>query len=347
MSGGGHGQGGKRRVHEEEHEEHENHERWLVSYADMMTLLMVLFIVMFAISQVDTKKFAALKTGLSTGFGAPVALLSGGDELLDVGGSVAPDSVNLPGAAGSTRNTAAQVDAKKVSELAQSQQDASVAKEVKNLKDAEKKLQKALEKAGLKDKATFRFDERGLVVTIATDKVLFGSGSADLTPEGTRILDVVAPTLKNLPNRLSIDGHTNSIPISTAQFTSNWELSSARATGVLRSLRARDGIPYNRMSATGYADTEPLVPGSGPKALSANRRVEIVVLAAIDNSAGRSLAKQGNGETSETTGTTGSSGPLGSGALDSAGASGGEPAGSSNRSNVLKGISDAGKSLSN
>src|SRR5690349_23012994 len=102
----GHPAKGAAKAHGKKHaahdEEHENHERWLVSYADMMTLLMVLFIVMFAISQVDQKKFNALKTGLAAGFGAPVAILTGGDALLTPGGSVAPDSVNLAGAAGST-----------------------------------------------------------------------------------------------------------------------------------------------------------------------------------------------------------------------------------------------------
>src|SRR4051794_37528300 len=100
-SGSGHG---KRHI-EEEHEEHENHERWLVSYADMMTLLMVLFIVMFAISQVDQRKFAALKTGLEAGFGTPVAMMPGGDAMLDPGGNVAPDSVNLAGTAAGTKQT--------------------------------------------------------------------------------------------------------------------------------------------------------------------------------------------------------------------------------------------------
>jgi chemotaxis protein MotB len=298
VSGGGHG-GGKRRHHEEEHEEHENHERWLVSYADMMTLLMVLFIVMFAISQVDQKKFMALKTGLAAGFGAPVAMLTGGDALLDPGGNVAPDSVNLAGAAGSTTpstgvDPAAAVQPEKVAELAKAQQEAQVQQEVENLQQTQEDLKKALKDKGLDKGATFRFDERGLVVTIATDEVLFDSGGAELKPEGRRILDTLAPALKKLPNRLSIDGHTNNIPIHTAQFPSNWELSADRATGVLRYLRSAHGIPFARMSATGFADTEPLLPPSNPKSVSVNRRVEIVVVARVDDSAGRAVQELGN-----------------------------------------------------
>jgi chemotaxis protein MotB len=293
------GGGRKRRGHEEEHEEHENHERWLVSYADMMTLLMVLFIVMFAISQVDEKKFAALKTGLAAGFGAPVAILSGGDQMLDPGGAVAPDSVNLAGAAGAKTPSAAldpsrAVQPERVAQLAKAQEEAQVSKEVENLAKAQAELKKQLAAKGLEKGASFRFDERGLVVSIATDDVLFDSGGAGLRERGREILDVLAPTLEKLPNRLSIDGHTNNIPIRTAQFPSNWELSADRATGVLRYLHNAHDLSYGRMSATGFADTEPLLPASDPRSISANRRVEIVVIARVDDSAGRAVAELGN-----------------------------------------------------
>ncbi|MFZ0158127.1 MAG: flagellar motor protein MotB [Kineosporiaceae bacterium] len=294
MSGGGHG-AGTRRAHEEEHEEHENHERWLVSYADMMTLLMVLFIVMFAISQVDQKKFMALKTGLSAGFGAPVAILSGGDQLLDPGGAVAPDSVNLAGSAkGDTRtaNENPQVSPEKVAEIVRATSHAAAAKEAANLKQAQEELKRALREAGLPKGATFRIDERGLVVTIATDQVLFDSGSAALRWKGKLILDALTPTLTRLPNKISVDGHTDSIPIHTARYPTNWELSTDRATGVLRYLGS--SIPVARMSATGFADTRPLRAGTGASAMAANRRVEIVVQASVDNTAGRAIAEVAN-----------------------------------------------------
>lgn len=294
--------GHKRRGHEEEHdEEHENHERWLVSYADMMTLLMVLFIVLFAISQVDQKKFAALKTGLSAGFGAPVAIMPGADALLDPGGAVAPDSVNIDGSSGGVKANAnidpqvAEINPERVAQLAKATSEAQVKREVENLKKARNELKKALAKAGVAKGATFRFDERGLVVTIVTDNVLFHSGSATLESQGRTILNAVGPTMRELPNKLSIDGHTNSIPIHTEQFFSNWELSSARATGVLRYLHGADSIPNNRMSATGFADTKPRLPNSDPRSVSLNRRVEIVIMARVDNSSGRAVENLGNG----------------------------------------------------
>ncbi len=290
MSGGPAHRSG-RGGHEEEHEEHENHERWLVSYADMMTLLMVLFIVMFAVSQVDQEKFAAVKVGLAAGFGAPVAMLHGGDQLLDPGGSVAPDSVNLAGSVGGTKssNSTSMPSPEQVAAVVRATTEASVKQEVAKLEEAEKQLKAALVEAGLKNGATFRIDERGLVITVATDDVLFASGSATLQSKGRRILDVLAPTLSDLPNRISIDGHTDVMPIHTARYPSNWELSTDRATRVLRYLSP--DVPVTRMAATGFADTRPLAAGTGAKALTTNRRVEIVVLASVDDAAGRAIAK--------------------------------------------------------
>ena len=129
---------------------------------------------------------------------------------------------------------------------------------------------------------------------MATDKVLFDSASARLLPQGRVILDALAPTLATLPNRLSVDGHTNSLPIATDRFPSNWELSTDRATGVLRYLAGPGKVASTRMVAAGYADTRPLLPGSDPRSVVVNRRVEIVVLASLDDSAGRALAELGN-----------------------------------------------------
>lgn len=291
---------GRRRQAPHHEEEHENHERWLVSYADMMTLLMVLFIVMFAISAVDQKKFAALKTGLAAGFGAPVAILSGGDALLDPGGAVAPDSVNLTGSvAGHVNETpidpAQAIDPEAVAQLAKSTSRAAVADEAKHLQKVRKDLKQALVAAGLKDGATFRFDERGLVVTIATDDVLFASGSATLRQQGRAILAALAPTLRSVPNRITVDGHTNRLAIHTARYPSNWELSADRSSHVLRYLVDRHKLEPQMISAAAYADTRPLLPRSDPDSLRKNRRVEIVIVADVDDDVRRALAEVADG----------------------------------------------------
>jgi chemotaxis protein MotB len=289
---------GRRGGHDEEHEEHENHERWLVSYADMMTLLMVLFIVMFAISSINQGKFDQLKEGLHKGFGTPQTMMAGGGNLLDSGSGVAPDdpqvdSVAEGGSGGVDANSWKAASPQQVAGLVKQTEQAQVRQEVENLKKAEEALKAALAKAGVPHGATFRFDERGLVVTIATDKVLFESGSARLRRQGRHILDAIEPTLAGLPNRISVDGHTNTVPIATDRYPSNWELSTDRAAGVLRYLARPGGIPVDRMSAAGYADTRPLRPASDPRALVVNRRVEIVVLAGVDDSLGQAVARLG------------------------------------------------------
>jgi chemotaxis protein MotB len=108
--------------------------------------------------------------------------------------------------------------------------------------------------------------------------VLFDAEQADLRPEGAVILDAVAPTLREAPNQLAVEGHANHLPVTAGgPWPSNWELSAYRATTVVRYL-AGTGLPEPRMSANGYSSTRPLVPETDPNAISVNRRVDIVVL---------------------------------------------------------------------
>jgi chemotaxis protein MotB len=271
---------GRRRAKKHEEEEHENHERWLVSYADMVTLLMCLFIVLFAISQVDKSKFAALSAGLSASFGAPITALPGtspeGSVLdalpaaVDIAAGIAPgervDQAEVDQAAAQ----AAAERAQRVAAEAQSAYD--------DLAEARRKIEAALAAAGYSGAARFEIDERGLVVHIVADQVLFDAERADLRPEGAVILGAVAPTLTGLPNELAVEGHANHLPVTPGGlWPSNWELSAYRATTVVRYL-AGAGVPQARMSANGYSSTEPLVPESDPNAITVNRRVDIVVL---------------------------------------------------------------------
>jgi chemotaxis protein MotB len=248
-----------RRVHHEEEEEHENHERWLITYADMITLLMVLFIVLFSISQVDLAKFKQFKAGL-TEFG------NGESSLIELheGGLLTEPQL------------AALTEAENA--LAEKNADAkSAEQEQVTLRQAQAQITEQLALAGLEKAAQFRYEGRGLVVTIVTDRVLFAPGSADLTVGGQAILDVVSDALAPLPNLLAIEGHTDSVPISTDRFPSNWELSTARATSVLRAIVTGHGIDPDRLSAAGYADQRPLAPNDSVDGRAQNRRVEIVV----------------------------------------------------------------------
>ena len=128
-----------------------------------------------------------------------------------------------------------------------------------------------------------QFEQRdnGLVVNVVTDRVLFELGEASLRPEGRKVLDAVAPALRGLPNALTVEGHTDNVPVS-GRYASNWELSTERATTVLRYLLTR-GVPSGQVSAAGYADQRPLSSNATAAGRARNRRVAIVVHA-LDSS---------------------------------------------------------------
>jgi len=271
---------GRKRPKKHEEEEHENHERWLVSYADMVTLLMCLFIVLFAMSQVDKAKFAALASGLSASFGAPITALPGTTPEGSVLDSLPAPADIAQGIANGDQVEQTQVEAAAAQAAIERAQ--RVAAEAQgaydDMAEARAKIDAALAEAGYSGAARYEIDERGLVVHIVADAVLFDAEKAELRPEGRQILDAMAPTLIGLPNVLRVEGHANHLPVDPkGPWPSNWELSSYRASTVLRWL-AGDGVPEPRMSATGYSSTRPLVPESDPTALSVNRRVDVVVL---------------------------------------------------------------------
>ena len=251
-------------------EEEENAERWLLTYADMITLLMVLFIVLFAIGQIDQKKFDKLHDGLAQSFGEST-VLNGGAGLLD--GSAA----QAPAPDDSLAGQQALQAQRKALLAAQLAADAT-AKQAKEMATLEASFAAALAKKGLSSSVEFqKVQERGLVVNIITDRVLFDPGEATLRPEGTKVLDAMAPLLKKLPNGLVVEGHTDDQPMSDPRFASNWELSTARATTVLQHLLG-DGVAPSKVAAAGYADQRPLQPGKSAASRARNRRVAIVIL---------------------------------------------------------------------
>jgi chemotaxis protein MotB len=254
-------------------EEHENHERWLITYADMITLLMVLFVVLFSIGQVDLAKFQALKHSLSNSLGGPAKpnpVVTGGAGVLTAGsqisGAVPSGTGSLGSPVPSNQALIALVQRKAAAEQA-------------TLNEAEKQIEQALTGKGLQDAVTFRQEVRGLVVTVVSDNVLYPVGSAVLQPEGRAVLDALAPALAHLPNDVSVEGHTDNQPIvGGGEYPTNWELSTARATAVVRYLIDAHGLVASRLAAAGYADTRPIVPNTSASNQSLNRRVEIVVL---------------------------------------------------------------------
>ncbi|WP_067508863.1 flagellar motor protein MotB [Actinoplanes sp. TFC3] len=309
------GGGRKKKGGHEEHEEHVNHERWLVSYADMLTLLFVLFVVLFSMSSVDQKKFAELAAGLSEGFGASSAAFQGNISTLDGAGQstnvvpIDPGTNPGDGSGGTEGMTKEQQKAVERALQAASRKKASedakaATAEAENLKKVENKLADALKKNKLLGQVKFTIDQRGLVVTIVTNEVVFAGNRADLQAGGRKILDTIAPTLAKLPNNIEVDGNTNQLKATTTYYPSGWELSAARASTTVRYLIAH-GLAKNRMSAVGFSDTKPLIDPKDPRAVTMNRRVDVVVLttlkadqASLLPSAAGDDAKLHTGETS-------------------------------------------------
>ncbi len=291
--------GGAKRQHHEEHEEHVNHEAWVIPYADVLTLLMALFLVLFALGQSDEEKMntAAESFRRELGMSSPIDFGGGGGPLLGAGASViegagpAPLSNEPPMAAAPAPDTSEPKEADVVildpvgdnaTELEDSTFDAVEGPDEllgDPLSVVEQVVRDQAAGTGLLESIGFRREARGLVVTIVTDKVLFDPGKAEVQSGGEVILGVVANALAQIPNGVVVEGHTDSRPISTPQFPSNWELSTARATSVLRYLTEERGISPARVAASGYADTRPVADGTDAASLAQNRRVEIVVLA--------------------------------------------------------------------
>lgn len=211
--------------------------RWLLTYSDMITLLMIFFITMYVISSVNMEKFRALADTLSiTLKGTPAGLL--------------PDGASIAPSQGGEAAQMAQVEAE---------------------------LKEYLTKQNLDRQVTVRQEERGLVVSFQ-ETILFTRGSAALTPEARRIIARVGDILKEVPNYIRVEGHTCNLPIHTPQFPSNWELSSARATNVVRELITSSQISPERLSATGYGEYRPRHPNDTEEHRQLNRRIDILIL---------------------------------------------------------------------
>lgn len=277
--GGGHGGGHDDEPHEE-HEEHVNHEAWVIPYADLLTLLMAMFIALYAMGSVDKDKFKELSLGFNEALGG--SKLETGVFAPQEGDAVVPGSGQS--SEGDTDETGGSVgpgaepDGRSIEAILRRQENIDTAKasEREALDDLKDRLEGAAGERGLGDKLEFDLRDDGLHVTIVTDEVLFDSGSAQIQPGGEDILSVVAEALVDVTNPIKIGGHTDNIPIATEQYPSNWELSSARAASVVRFLHEH-GLVDHELLATGYADTKPVASNDNAEGRAKNRRVEIVI----------------------------------------------------------------------
>ena len=257
---------------EEEHEPHENHERYLLTYADMITLLMALFIILFAIGQTDVAKFKRFQVGLQKSFGAPAldggtGLLDGGQLPIDPRQTVAlnyanPGLVNpheLDGSMGTGTDLQPPVEIDQV-----------------NAEATVSTLQHVFEQAGLTEaEVRVGVDERGVVIVLATDEVTFASGSWVIDNHAVTSLEIIARALNRVTNGIVVEGHTDAIPM-TGGYT-NWELSAFRAGAVVRYFEQRHAIDARRFTLAGYADTRPIDDNATSAGRARNRRIEVVI----------------------------------------------------------------------
>jgi chemotaxis protein MotB len=266
MNRGTRGRRRQRRRHGDGGEGHGDGERWLLTYADMITLLMALFMVLFSISSVNVSKFQTLKETLAQAFSPKV--LSGGGSILPDGG--ASKSHHPPSEQPTPAAVPQSLDDRAAQSAHQAEQD-----EFLRLK---RELDAYARRHGFSHSIETLVDARGLVIRLLTDRVLYDSGSAVLKPEATPLLTRISALVDvDTSHPISVEGNTDNVPIATGRFPSNWELSAARAAGVARFM-AGHGVLATRLEATGVADQRPIDSNDSALGRERNRRVEIALL---------------------------------------------------------------------
>jgi chemotaxis protein MotB len=259
--------------------QHDNEERWLLTYADMITLLMALFMVLFSISAVNVSKFQSLQESLQAAFSGKVG---GAGKVMPGGSSVfAGEGARVQGVQASFPTQPATQGFTIFSSEANGNFDKSpaAAREQERLVKLERRAQQYAQSHGFASQIRTSIDERGLVIRLLTDKVLFPSGSATLEAGASPLLGEVAALVDSpgIKNPVRVEGNTDSLPIATAQFHDNWELSTARATAVLEFL-LRHGAAPARLSVAGYGSQRPVEPNTTAAGRAANRRVDVILL---------------------------------------------------------------------
>ncbi|MGC2110501.1 MAG: flagellar motor protein MotB [Candidatus Korobacteraceae bacterium] len=248
---------------------HISHERWLVSYADFVTLLFAFFVVLYASAQIDKKKAVNLSNAIEAAFQQLGAFQSDTPK----SGRTAPNGT-LPAAAASSDDPTGQL-----SQLASSDPGLlEVNRKAEDFRALRAELEKALAAEIKRNEVALHMDADGLVVSLR-EVGFFDSGSATIKPGAEGAFSRVALILQAHSCAMRIEGHTDTVPIHTSQYASNWELSTARATEMVKSLIEDHGVSPGRLSAAGYAEFHPVAGNDTVKGRQLNRRVDIVILA--------------------------------------------------------------------
>ncbi|NGQ96635.1 flagellar motor protein MotB [Brevibacillus sp. SYP-B805] len=245
---------------------HEDHidETWLIPYADLLTLLLALFIVLFASSELDVKKFDQLVRSFNIALNGGVGVLSN------------PSAVPFdPSQEMATVANKKADDQEKTEEEKKLQE--AFERETRDLQKMKAQLDGYIQRNKLQDKLQTKLTEDGLLITIL-DNALFDSGSAALKPEARNLASEISKLLVPHPKRVTVTGHTDNRPIHTAEFPSNWDLSTKRATNFLKVLLENKALDPAKFSATGKGEYHPVASNDTPEGRAKNRRVEVAIL---------------------------------------------------------------------
>lgn len=242
--------------------------RWIVSYADFITMLLALFIVLYAVSQLDIAQMKNFSQSVKQSFSSFEGNKS--SQVKAISKIFSTTSANIK-----TKPIEYTLQ-EQVENLKKKLQEAE-AKASNEMSDLERVKNMINEKLPTKSDINMVNSERGLVISLA-DTFLFDPGSANIKPEAASTLDKLSSILKTLPNSIRIEGHTDNTPIKTALYPSNWELSTARATSLVKLFVEKYKYSPNKLSAGGYGEFRPLSPNTTPEGRQANRRVDIVIL---------------------------------------------------------------------
>lgn len=240
-------------------EEHENHDRWLVSYADFITLLFAFFVVMYAVSSVNEGKYKVLSNSLTNAF-SNTSTAQASQQIVVLQGS--PPMPPRP-----------VVKSDKL--LEQKKTEEKKTEQRQKMKNVANSIMDALQPLVAQGKVRLLETSRGVTIEI-NDSILFPLGQARLQPASGSALLAIAQVLSSSDFPITIEGHTDNSPIATPQFPSNWELSAMRATTVLR-LFNDGGVGSERLTAIGYGETRPIETNTTPEGRARNRRVSILI----------------------------------------------------------------------
>lgn len=258
---------GRRR--KKKHAEHVNHERWLVSYADFITLLFAFFVVMFASSQVDEQKVGKLATAVQVAFDE-LGIFTASNTRVPLS-----DTEPLPFSEVQTiENVARTATLGRVVSATEGEMTAGAP--LSEVSELSRALEEALAPEISRQEVTV--ETQGASVLLRLQEIgFFDSGAAAVRLESEDSLERIATILASHEHEIQIEGHTDNVPIHTARFDSNWELSTARSTALAKTFITRYGIPPERLSAAGYAEFRPVAPNDTVEGRAMNRRVDIIL----------------------------------------------------------------------